>query len=305
VARGRASRYPMTPMRVREGVLKWSLVGPTLLLLVAFNVFPLAYDVVLSFTNAELVGDGARGVGGANYARVFGDPLFAAALRRTALFVGAAVSIELVLGFALALALVRPFRGKTLVLTTLLVPMMLSPAVMGLYWNLVLNGNYGILNQVLGALGAPQPQWLTDRDLKLGSILLVDVWMWTPFTMLIALAGLSSIPPSIYEAAEIDRARPWTVFRRITLPLCAPLLGLAVLFRATDALKQFDLVMAVTGPNDGATQTLSTLLYQVVFRDGKIGLGSAFAIVVLVVVVALATVFTRYVERLRGAEGVR
>jgi multiple sugar transport system permease protein len=215
-------------------------------------------------------------------------------------FVFCAVGMELVLGFALALALQKPFRGKQVVLTTLLVPMMLSPAVMGLYWSLILNGNYGILNQALGSLGLAQPQWLTDRDLKFWSILLIDVWMWTPFMMLIALAGLGSIPTSIYEAAEIDRASRWRVFRRITLPMTAPVLGLAVLFRATDALKQFDLVMAVSGPNDQATQTLSTLLYQVVFRDGKVGLGAAFACTVLVIVIALATVFTRYVDRLQG-----
>ncbi|MBI5363172.1 MAG: sugar ABC transporter permease [Planctomycetes bacterium] len=289
-------------MRKQGGGLAWALVGPTLLLLVAFNVFPLLWNVLLSFTNAELVGEGARSVGGANYARIFDDPLFAAALRRTALFVFVAVALELVIGFVLALALKRDFKGKPVVLTTLLVPMMLSPAVMGLYWSLILNGNYGLLNQVLGALGFGQPQWLTDRDLKFWSILLIDVWTWTPFMMLIALAGLASIPQSLYEAAAIDRASTWTTFRRITLPMCAPLLGLAVLFRATDALKQFDLVMAITGPNDGGTQTLSALLYQVVFRDGKVGLGSAYAILVLVVVMALATVFTRYVERMRGAE---
>jgi multiple sugar transport system permease protein len=290
-------------MRGRGSALKWSLVGPTLLLLVAFNVFPLLWNVVLSFTGAELVGGDAPFVGGLHYGRVFSDPRFAGALRRTALFVVLAVSIELAIGFALALALRREFKRKAAVLTTLLVPMMLSPAVMGLVWSLVLNGNYGILNQILGALGLSQPQWLTDRDLKFPSILLVEVWMGTPFMMLIALAGLASIPPSIYEAAEIDRASRWTVFTRITLPLCAPLLVLAVLLRATDALKQFDLVMAVSGPNDPSTQTLSTLLYQIVFRDGKVGLGAAYACTVLVVVVALATVFTRYVDRLR-AKGI-
>jgi multiple sugar transport system permease protein len=284
----------------RSDRLKWALVAPTLALLVAFNVFPLLYNVVLSFTNAELLGGGERWVGGAQYTRVFDDPLFGGALRRTALFVTTAVGVELVLGFSLALALKREFRGKQVVLTTLLVPMMLSPAVMGLYWSLILNGNYGILNQMLGGLGLAQPQWLSDRDLKFWSILLIDIWMWTPFMMLIALAGLSSIPSSIYEAAEIDRASTWRVFRRITLPMCAPVLGLAVLFRATDALKQFDLVMAVSGPNDAATQTLSTLLYQVVFRDGKVGLGAAFACILLVVVIALSTVFTRYVDRLQS-----
>ena len=231
---------------------------------------------------------------------MFSDPLFAGALRRTALFVLCAVTIELLLGFSLALALERPFRGKQLVLTTLLVPMMLSPAVMGLAWSLILNGNYGVLNQLLGAAHLPQPQWLTDRDWEFWSILAIDVWMWTPFMMLIALAGLSAIPPAVREAAEIDRAGRLKLFTRITLPMCAPVLGLAVLFRATDALKQFDLVMAISGPNDAAPQTLSTLLYQVVFRDQKVGLGSAFACTVLVVVLALATVFTRYIDRLQG-----
>jgi multiple sugar transport system permease protein len=284
--------------------LAWALVGPTLLLLIAFNVFPLVYNVVSSFTNAELIGGDSRWVGGAQYTRVFDDDLFGGALRRTALFVVCAVAVEMFLGFVLALSLQREFRGKQAVLTALLVPMMLSPAVMGLFWNLVLNGNYGIVNQALAALGFDPPQWLTDRDLKFWSILMIDVWMWTPFMMLISLAGLSSIPTSIYEAAQIDRATTWKVFTRITLPMCGPVLGLAVLFRATDALKQFDLVMAVTGPNDGATQTLSTLLYQVVFRDGKVGLGAAFSCVILVVVIALATVFTRYIDRVQARDGV-
>ena len=282
------------------GLLKWAFVGPALLFLVAFNVFPLLYNVVLGFTNAELLGSGSEGVGGANYARVFSDPRFAGAVRLTATFVVSAVGLELLLGFAVALALQGEVRGKGAILAVLLVPMMLSPAVMGLFWSLILNGNYGLLNQGLSALGLPEPQWLTDKALKLPSLLAIDVWMWTPFMLLIALAGLGSIPRSLYEAAAIDRASRWTVFRRITLPMTAPLLGLAALLRATDALKQFDLVMSVTGPNDSSTQTLSTLLYQVVFRDGKAGLGSAYACVVLVMVVAVATIFTRYLDFLRG-----
>lgn len=288
----------------RERWLKLGFVGPTLCFLVLFNVFPLFYNLVLSFSDAELVGAGWSWVGGRNYGRVFADERFAASMRTTGLFVAAAVGVELVLGFLLALALRGDFRGKGPLLALLLVPMMLSPAVMGLYWTVILNGNYGVLNQVLGALGLPQPQWLTDTRLKLVAILLIDLWMWTPFMMLVALAGLNAIPRSVYEAAEIDRAGSWIVFRRITLPMTAPLLGLAVLLRATDALKQFDLVMATSGPNDAATQTLSALLYQVMLRDGRVGLGSAYAVVVLVVVIALSTVFTRYLERLQqGREG--
>src|ERR1051325_8275987 len=122
------SGYEGATMRERDGLLRWSLIGPTLLLLIAFNVFPLCYNVLLSFTNAELVGEGARNVGGANYARIFGEPLFQKALRRTAVFVVCAVTAELLLGFALALALKKDFAAKRWVLTALLVPMMLSPA---------------------------------------------------------------------------------------------------------------------------------------------------------------------------------
>jgi multiple sugar transport system permease protein len=289
--------------------LGYAFVAPTLAFLVLFNVYPLLYNIVLSFTDAKLSGGAWDWVGGRNYARVFAanHAEYPGALRTTALFVACAVTIELLLGFALALALKRPFRGKTAVLTLLLTPMMLSPAVMGLYWTLILNSDYGILDQGLGALGLPQPRWLIDTawapGWKFVSIVLVDVWMWTPFMMLIALAGLNAIPPHLYEAAEIDRASTWTTFRRITLPLCAPLLILAVLLRATDALKQFDLVMAMTGPNEGTTQTVSALLYQIEFKDGKVGLGSAYACVALVVVIALATVFTRYLDWLARRQG--
>ena len=290
-------------MHVKDGVLKFGFVGPALIFLIAFNIFPLLYNIYLSFTDAELSGGLARGVGGRNYGVIFDDTRYGEALRTTALFVVLAVAVELVLGFALALALRKPFWGKPVVTTVLLVPMMLSPAVMGLYWNFILNGHYGVANQALAAFGLFQPQWLTDPDLKLLSILMIDIWMWTPFMMLIALAGLNAIPPHLYEAAAIDRASSWTVFRRVTLPLCSPLLFLAVLLRSTDALKQFDLVMAVTGPNDRATQTLSALLYQVMFRGYKIGLGSAYSLVILALVIALASVFIRYIAGIHAKQG--
>lgn len=283
---------------------RYGFVAPALLLLIAMNIFPLLYSIALSFSNADLVGGDFKWIGLFNYKIVFKFAKYAQALRTTALFVFLAVGIELALGFSLALALKDRFRFKSALLLLLLLPMMLPQAVMGLFWKLILNGHYGALNQVLAALGLGQPQWITDPDLKFFSILVVDVWMWTPFMMLISLAALNAIPPYIYEAAAIDRASRWRVFRRITLPMCAPLLGLAVLLRATDALKQFDLVMAITGPNDRVTQTLSTLLYQVVFRDGKVGLGTAYSYVILVLVIALASVFLRYMDSLQKREGV-
>ena len=281
--------------------LGWAFVLPALIFLVIFNVYPLFSNVVLGFTNSELTGGTSEWVGGRNFHRVFSDGKYAAAMRTTALFTVAAVAIELALGFVLALALHREFKGKTVMLTVLLIPMMLPPAVMGIYWNFLFDGDYGAINQLLHAVGfVNPPQWRTDPALKLWAVLAVDVWMWTPFMLLISLAGLGSVPRHLYEAAEIDRASAWMVFRRITLPLCAPLLVLAALLRATDALKQFDLVMAITGPNDGATQTLSTLLYQTMFSNQRIGLGAAYACVVLVLVIALAIGVTRALERIRA-----
>ena len=295
-------------IRVRPRAAPSSLIGagfvaPALLLLVAMNLFPLLFNIYLSFTNADLSGGPVKMVGGHNYTVLFNEARYANALTVTGVFVLVSVSVELVLGFVLAMAMRDHVPGKAVILTVLLIPMMLCPVVLSLFWNLILNGNYGILNQLLALLHLPQPQWLTDDDLKLVSILFVDIWMWTPFMMLISLAGLNSIPAYIYEAAEIDRASRWLVFRSITLPMCAPLLGLAVLLRATDALKQFDLVMAITGPNDASTQTLSARIYQVVFRDYKVGLGSAYGVVILVAVIAVATIFVRYIETLGRRQG--
>jgi multiple sugar transport system permease protein len=293
-------------MKHDGAAIRVAFVAPTLVFLVVLNLFPLVYNVILSFTDAQLSSLDYGFVGTRNYSAVLGElasPRFQQALRTTGVFVACAVSIELVLGFVLALALRDSFRGRSVILSALLIPMMLSPAVMGLFWNLILSAHNGVLDQALQGLGLPGPHWLTDPPWKLPAVILVDVWMWTPFMMLIALAGLNAIPPYIYEAAEIDRASPWAVFQRITLPMTAPLLGLAVLLRCTDALKQFDLVMALTGPNDAATQTVSALLYQVTFGSQKVGLGSAYACVVLVVVIALASVFTRYLDWLAQKQG--
>jgi multiple sugar transport system permease protein len=293
----------MKAARAPSPVLGWGFVAPALLLLLALNLFPLLFNIYLGFTDADLSGGAVRNVGARNYTILFSEARYANALTTTALFVFLSVTIELVLGFGLALALRDHLPGKPVILTILLIPMMLCPVVLSLFWNLILNGHYGTLNQALAFVGLPQPQWLTDDDLKLAAILMVDVWMWTPFMMLISLAGLNAIPRHLYEAAEIDRAGRWMVFRTITLPLCAPLLGLAVLLRATDALKQFDLVMAITGPNDMTTQTLSARIYQVVFRDYKVGLGASYGVVILVGVIAVATLFVRYLDRLSRGQG--
>ena len=160
-------------MHQDPGWLKWGFVGPTLLFLIVLNVFPLIYNVMLSFTDAQLGRERREFVGVANYSRVFEDPRFAGAMRTKGLFVVAAVSAELLLGFILALALQKGFRGKSAVLTILLIPMMLSPAVMGLYWHQILNGTYGVLNQVLRAVIVDVLFWMSSTFLKVLSFILL------------------------------------------------------------------------------------------------------------------------------------
>lgn len=291
----------------QDRLMKYGFIAPAILLLIAMNVFPLFYSIYLSFTDATLSGNALSFNGLCNYRQIFAettDNRYADAIRLTAKFVFWAVALELLIGYTLALALRDRFPGKAVILTIFLVPMMLSPAVMGLFANLLFNEQFGVLNRTLETVGISNPpHWLTGADVKFWTILLIDIWMWTPFMLLIAMAALHSIPRHIYEAAAIDRASRWTVFRRITLPMSAPLLGLAALLRTTDALKQFDYVMAVTGSNDPATQTLSTLLYQIIFKNFKTGLGCAYACIILVVVIALASVFIRYIDHLQQNRG--
>jgi multiple sugar transport system permease protein len=284
-------------------LLKYGFVGPALLLLLAFNIFPLLFNIYLSFTNTDASLTQVTSAGGENYGRVFRKADFGESIRITALFVGVVVSVELVLGFVLAMCMRESFRGRDVVLMVLLVPMMLCPLVVALFWKLILNSNYGLLYCFIRDVMGLSPPNLLEK-MPMLSVMIVDIWMWTPFMMLIALAGLNSIPKYIYEAAEIDRAKRWAVFTRITLPMCAPILLLAVLLRVTDAIKQFDLVMALAGEGRSETTTLSVLLYKTAFQSNDaVGLATAYGFVILVAVMALATLFTRYIDRIQKGQG--
>ncbi|MGQ9747932.1 MAG: carbohydrate ABC transporter permease, partial [Candidatus Caldatribacteriaceae bacterium] len=223
--------------------LKLYFIGPTLLVLIIMNIFPLIWSLGLSFTNySSLMSKKLSFVGFTNYSRILGDPFIWKYFQTTARFVIIAVGVEFLLGFGLALLLKEHFKGWGLVTTLILIPMMLSPVVVGLFWTFIMDANFGLLNFFIGLLGFPKVLWLTNPHIALYSVALVDIWMWTPFVMLISLTGLLAIPKSLYEAADIDMASWWFKFRRITLPLVSPLLVLAVLFRVIDAFKMFDLV---------------------------------------------------------------
>jgi multiple sugar transport system permease protein len=284
-------------------------LSPTMLLLLLIAIFPLIWSLYLSFTQYSVIQDAATGphwVGLRNYAQLLADPSVWERFTITGAFVAPTVVIELLLGFALALLLNRNFRGRGGLMTLMLIPMMLSPVVVALFWSFMMRADTGILNYFIRDMLHLNEQgvfWLTNLKVAMWSVVLVDVWMWTPFMMLISLAGLSAVPKYLYEAADVDRASAWFKFRHITLPIIAPLLLIGVLFRVMDSYKLFDTVYVLTGGGPGhATQVLSVYLYQMAFRDFNTGKGSALGYIMLIVIIALANLLIRVLNRLR-AEG--
>src|SRR5918994_5648945 len=278
-------------------------VSPALALLLFLSVFPLLWALYLSFTNYSATRDApAEWVGFGNYLDILTSSGVHERALTTLIYVVGAVGLQMVLGFTIAYLISRRSRGRGLMTTLFLVPMMLSPVVVGLFWKFMLDAQFGVINSLLGSLGFGQVEWLTSQRLALLSLVIVDTWQWTPFIMLIALAGLTAVPRYLYEAAEIDRAPEWFKFRRITLPLVWPLLLIAVMFRAIEAFRLFDLVYILTGGGPGvSTETLSFHVYKTAFLGFDTGRASAYGILMVIVVIVLAQFYLRYLERLREA----
>ncbi|MET0686159.1 MAG: sugar ABC transporter permease [Solirubrobacteraceae bacterium] len=278
-------------------------VSPALLLLIFLSIFPLLWALYLSFTNYSATRDvPAEWVGFGNYIDVLTSSAVHERALTTLIYVVGAVTLQTVLGFTIAYLISRRSRGRGVLTTLFLTPMMLSPVVVGLFWKFMLDTQFGVVNSILGSLGFGQVEWLTSQRLALFSVIIVDTWQWTPFIMLIALAGLTAVPQYLYEAASIDRASEWFRFRHITLPLVWPLLLIAVLFRAIEAFRLFDLVYILTQGGPGvSTETLSFHVYKVAFLGFDTGLASAYGILMVIVVIILAQLYLRYLDKLKEA----
>jgi multiple sugar transport system permease protein len=284
--------------------IAWLFVGPTVVLLLAINIFPLIWTVYLSFTNYAANRSGpVLNVGIRNYQRILTDPDIWAAMQTTAHFVIWTIAIETVLGFALAYLIDKKFRGHGFWTTILLLPMMLSPAVVGNFWKFLYEPQIGLFNYTISFLtGIDRAsfQMLGEVSLAPWSIVIVDVWMWTPYVMLICLAGLRSIPDYIYEAAEVDRASPWRQFVSITLPMSMPFIMLAVLFRGIENFKMFDLINLLTSGGPGSTTEVASItLKRAAFESWRTGYSSAFAIVLFVTVFGLANIYVKALAKVK------
>jgi multiple sugar transport system permease protein len=290
--------------QVSDRTIAQLFILPTLILLIVMNIFPLFYSLYLSFNDYSAIGsEPPKWVGVENYQKILTNERqrYWHNFTLTGRYAVLSVGLQIVVGFGLAMLLREKFRGSGLITTFILIPMMLSPVVVGLFWKLIFDPSKGFFNYLVYTGHPAQHEWLADPSLALWAIIIVDVWMWSPFVMLLCLSGLSAIPNYLYEAAAIDRASAWFQFRRITLPQVMPLLLIAVLFRTIEAFKAFDLVMGLTGGGPGdTTETVAIRLYSEAFREEfRTGESSALAYIVLVIVIAVSNLYIRALNRMR------
>ena len=268
---------------------------PTVLFLIVFNIFPLIYSLGYSFTDFKASSNApANFIGLQNYRELLSDEKIWANFVITAQYVIVSVSGQMIVGFGLALLLNRSFPMKGLVTTLLLLPMMMSAAVVGLFWKLLYDPSWGVINY---ALGLGDFAWLSNPEAALFAIAITDIWMWAPFVMLLSLAGLSAVPKYLYEAAAIDRAGAWYTFRRITLPLVAPLLLIALIFRTMEAFKTFDIAYIMS--TQPTTEVIAIRLYKQAFQQWDTGKSCALAYIVLIMVLAITNIYVKYLNRVK------
>jgi trehalose/maltose transport system permease protein len=293
---------PARPDRLARGRVRlaWLLVLPLLTTLALVALWPLARTVWFSLTDATLFDLGAAAyVGLANYGILFADPAWWRSVGNTLFFTVVSVVLEVGLGFAIALTLHARFPARGILRAAVLIPWAIPTVVSAKMWAWMFHDVYGVLNEILlaiGVIGAPVA-WTASPDLAMAALIAVDVWKTTPFVALLLLAGLQMLPEDCYEAARVDGASVWTVFFRITLPLMKPALAVAVIFRGLDAMRIFDLVYVLTGTTP-QTMTMAVYARQNLIDFQDFGLGSA-ASTLLFLVIAMATVIYMMAVRLR------
>ena len=294
-----AARQPVAVIegRDRPALTAWLLLGPCVLYLVAFSIYPLFYSLRLSFTDLTAATGTGNFVGLANYYTLLTDPLFWNAAMNSAIMVTAAVALQVVLGVALALFFDLDLKGAWIVRGILLLPMLITPIVVGVMWRALLNPDWGMVNWTISAIGLTPPDWLGSVGMAMVTLILVDTWQWTPFVFIIVFARLQALPREIFEAAEVDGAGPIVKFRRVILPMLMPAIVFAAVFRAVDAFRSFDLIYGLSygGPARGTT-TLAFFSFQNGFQFQNYGYAAAVAYSMLIIIAVGTTVLLRYVQ---------
>lgn len=281
----------------------FGMVAPAFLLLVLLALGPMVFMFMNAFRAWNLsVPVPPRFVGLTNIRDILVNPRFHNAFLNTLILVVAGIAIQSILGLSIALLLRRPFRLRPVVLSLLLIPVLIAPVVIGLNWKLIFNETFGPLNAILRALGMKGPLWISSNKFwGLLSILIVDLWQWTPFVALVFLAGLESIPYQVYEAADVDGARPLRVFFRITLPVLRPMFLLIVLLRTIFIFRIFDPIFIMTQGGPGsATESLSLFTFYTAIQYFDMGHAMALGVLQVILITILANLYLKYFVGSRG-----
>lgn len=278
----------------RQAVL---MISPAVLVLLVVGIFPMFYTLYLLVHKWVLTSPrGPKYIGIDNFTRLIEDERFRVALGRTFTFSFGVVTAEFALGLLVALLLVK-MRARLFRLFFLF-PMIIAPTVVGLMWRFMFNDEIGVINYLLGLIGIDGPLWLGDPGIALLSLMLVDLWQWTPFIIMILFAGLISLPTDLEEAAYVDGAGYWTTLLFIKLPLLRQAIFVAVFFRLIDALRTFDTIFVLTagGPNN-VTEVMSIYTYKVSFRFFELTYGAVLAFILLVIILVLSRFLVPIMKR--------
>jgi multiple sugar transport system permease protein len=271
----------------------WPFILPAAIAVGVVILFPWIFTLFMSVEDFH-PGSAASFVGLANYTRMLGDNRFQAAIAHTIYFTVLAVAAPTILGVIAALVFHKRFPFRGLARTIFILPMMATPVAIALVWTMMFHPQLGVLNYLLTSVGLPPSTWVYDANTVIPTLVMVETWQWTPLVMLIVLGGLASLPIDPYEAAVLDGAGAWQCFRHITLPLVWPVILVAIVLRAVDALKTFDTIFVITGGGPGtASETLNVFLYQQAFAYYNIGYASAVVIVFFIIIMAITLILLR------------
>lgn len=270
-------------------------VGPALLYLLAFAIYPLIYSLRLSLTDLTAADGTGTWIGLRNYRDLLFDPLFWNAAMNSAIMLVATVSLQLVLGTALALFFNLQLRGSWIVRGILVLPMLITPIVVGVMWRALLNPDWGLINWIISTIGLTPPNWLGSTEWAMRTLILVDTWQWTPFVFIVVYARLQALPQEVFEVAQLDGAGYFATVWHVTLPLLAPALLFAGIFRAVDGFRSFDLIYGLSyGGPARTTTTLAFFSFQNGFQFQNYGYAAAVAYMMLLVLIVGTTILLRY-----------
>jgi len=292
------SAAPVVSVPWWERNLAWLLVAPMIVMFIVFAFIPSITAILFAFSRIKLARGGMQRtlIGFENFARALNDSLVQQSALTTLKWAVMVTTVEILLGLALALLLSGGIRGRAAFSSLLIIPIIMPPVAVSLMWYFMYDYNFGVFNYLLNSIGFPSVEWLSDPNIALYAMMAVDVWQATPFAFLLLYAAILSLPRDPYEAAAIDGASRWHVFRTITFPLLAPVLAVVILLRLIDSARIFDKIFVMTRGGPGTSSYTTTLdIYVEGFNKYDFGYASAISFLFQIVLVLIATVYVRRV----------